>query len=200
MLGQHRSTQRKVPRGADDEQALTEDIIALAKQYGRYGYRRVTALLCHAGWTVNHKRVERIWRREGLQVPQRQPKRGRLWLNDGSCIRLRPEYTGHVWAYDFVEGRTHDGRKFRILTIIDEASRECLALVVARQLKHEDVLAALADLFISRGPPAHIRSDNGSGAEGERSTIYRDSRPAMAGADRREDALHHTGITMGEWL
>ncbi|PYD49434.1 IS3 family transposase [Komagataeibacter saccharivorans] len=162
VLGQHRSTQRKVPRGADDEQALTEDIIALAKQYGRYGYRRVTALLCHTGWTVNHKRVERIWRREGLKVPQRQPKRGRLWLNDGSCIRLRPEYPGHVWAYDFVEGRTHDGRKFRILTIIDEASRECLALIVARRLRHEDVLAALADLFISRGPPAHIRSDNGS--------------------------------------
>ena len=138
--------------------ALTEDILALAKQYGRYGYRRVTALLCHAGWTVNHKRVERIWRREGLKVPQRQPKRGRLWLNDGSCIRLRPEYPGHVWAYDFVEGRTHDGRKFRILTIIDEASRECLALIVARQLKHEDVLAALADLFISRGPPANTRT------------------------------------------
>lgn len=162
MLGQHRSTQRKVPRGADDEAALTEDIIALAKQYGRYGYRRITALLRSAGWTVNRKRVERIWKREGLKVPQKQPKRGRLWLNDGSCIRLRPEYPGHVWAYDFVEGRTHDGRKFRILTIIDEASRECLALIVARQLKHEDVLAALADLFITRGPPANIRSDNGS--------------------------------------
>ncbi|MEI6641994.1 MAG: IS3 family transposase [Novosphingobium sp.] len=162
VLGQHRSTQRKVPRGADDEQALTEDIIALAKQYGRYGYRRVTALLRSAGWAVNRKRMERIWRREGLKVPQKQPKRGRLWLNDGSCIRLRPEYPGHVWAYDFVEGRTHDGRKFRILTIIDEASRECLALIVARQLKHEDVLAALADLFIARGPPANIRSDNGS--------------------------------------
>jgi putative transposase len=162
VLGQHRSTQRKIPRGADDEQALTEDIIALAKQYGRYGYRRVTALLRSAGWAVNRKRVERIWRREGLKVPQKQPKRGRLWLNDGSCIRLRPEYPGHVWAYDFVEGRTHDGRKFRILTIIDEASRECLALIVARQLRHEDVLAALADLFIARGPPANIRSDNGS--------------------------------------
>ncbi|WP_147037463.1 IS3 family transposase [Sphingomonas aquatilis] len=161
-LGQHRSTQRKVPCGADDEQALTDDIVALAKQYGRYGYRRVTALLHAAGWSVNHKRVERIWRREGLKVPQRQPKRGRLWLNDGSCIRLRPEYPGHVWAYDFVEERTHDGRKFRILTIIDEASRECLALVVSRQLRHEDVLAALADLFVERGPPAHIRSDNGS--------------------------------------
>ena len=150
-----------MPCGADDEQALTEDIIALARQYGRYGYRRVTALLRDAGWTVNRKRVERIWRREGLKVPQKQPKRGRLWLNDGSCIRLRPEYRGHVWAYDFVEGRTHDGRKFRILTVIDEASRECLALIVARQLKHEDILAALAELFIARGPPAHIRSDNG---------------------------------------
>lgn len=160
MLGQHRSTQRKVPRGADDEQALSEDIIALARQYGRYGYRRVAALLRNAGWAVNRKRVERIWRREGLKVPQRQPKRGRLWLNDGSCIRLRPAYPGHVWAYDFVEGRTHDGRKFRILTIIDEASRECMALVVARRFRHEDVLAALAELFIARGPPANIRSDN----------------------------------------
>ena len=151
-----------MPRGVDDEQQLTEDIIALAKQYGRYDYRRVTALLQHAGWTVNRKRVKRIWRKEGLKVPQKQPKRGRLWLNDGSCIRLRPEYPGHVWAYYFVEGRTHDGRKFRILTIIHEARRECMALIVARQLKHEDVLAALADLFIARGPPAHIRSDNGA--------------------------------------
>ncbi|MEA3389634.1 MULTISPECIES: IS3 family transposase [unclassified Sphingopyxis] len=161
VLGQHRSTQRKAPRGANDEAALTEDIIALARQYGRYGYRRVTALLRDAGWHVNRKRVERIWRREGLKVPQRQPKRGRLWLNDGSCIRLRPEYPGHVWSYDFVEGRTHDGRKYRILSIIDEASRECLALPVARKLRSDDVLAALAELFVTRGPPAHIRSDNG---------------------------------------
>ena len=161
VLGQHRSTQRKVPRGADDEQALTADIIELARQYGRYGYRRVTALLRDAGWHVNRKRVERIWRREGLKVPQKQPKRGRLWLNDGSCIRLRPEYPSHVWAYDFVEGRTHDGRKFRILAIIDEASRECVALLVARRIRSADVLAILAQLFILRGPPAHIRSDNG---------------------------------------
>ena len=145
-----------------DQAILESRIKAICQTRVRYGYRRVTALLHAAGWSVNHKRVERIWRREGLKVPQRQPKRGRLWLNDGSCIRLRPEYPGHVWAYDFVEERTHDGRKFRILTIIDEASRECLALVVARQLKHEDVLAALAELFIERGPPAHIRSDNGS--------------------------------------
>lgn len=147
---------------ADGEAALTEDIIALARQYGRYGYRRVTALLRDAGWHVNRKRVERIWRREGLEVPQKQPKRGRLWLNDGSCIRLRPEYPGHVWSYDFVEGRTHEGRKFRILSIIDEACRECLALPVARRLRSEDVLAALAELFVTRGPPVHIRSDNGS--------------------------------------
>jgi transposase InsO family protein len=137
VLGQHRSTQRKAPRGADDEAALTEDIIALARQYGRYGYRRVTALLSNAGWTVNHKRVERIWRREGLKVPQRQPKRGRLWLNDGSCIRLRPEYPGHVWSYDFVEGRTHDGRKYRILSIIDEASREFFRDRVITAFNHD---------------------------------------------------------------
>jgi putative transposase len=115
VLGQHRSTQRKVPRGRVDDAALTVDIVELATQYGRYGYRRITALLQEAGWLVNLKRVERIWRQEGLKVPARQPKRGRLWLNDGSCIRLRPEYRNHVWSYDFVEDRTHNGRKFRML-------------------------------------------------------------------------------------
>jgi transposase InsO family protein len=132
VLGQHRSTQRKVPRGRSDEEALTADIIALAAQYGRYGYRRITALLREAGWAVNVKRVERIWRREGLKVPAKQPKKGRLWLNDGSCIRLRPERPNHVWSYDFVEARTHDGRKFRMLNLIDEFTRECLAIRVAR--------------------------------------------------------------------
>jgi transposase InsO family protein len=161
VLGQHRSTQRKPPQVADDEQRLTADIIALARQYGRYGYRRITALLRQAGWRVNAKRVERIWRREGLKVPSRQPKRGRLWLNDGSCIRLRPERPGHVWAYDFVEDRTHDGRKFRMLTVIDEFTRECLAITVARRLNSDDVLATLTDLFVEREPPAHIRSDQG---------------------------------------
>ena len=109
VLGQHRSTQRKSPSRPDDEAALTADIVALATQYGRYGYRRITALLRTAGWVVNRKRVERLWRREGLKVPQKQPKRGRLWLNDGSCTRLRPEHPNHVWSYDFVEDRTHDG-------------------------------------------------------------------------------------------
>ena len=122
-LGQHRSTQRKVPRGRDDEDRLTADIIELARQYGRYGYRRITALLGEAGWHVNHKRVERIWKREGLKVPEKQPKRARLWLNDGSCVRLRPERPNHVWSYDFVQDRTHDGRAYRTLNIIDEFTR-----------------------------------------------------------------------------
>ena len=133
----------------------------LASAYGRYGYRRITALLRADGWRVNAKRVERLWRREGLKVPRRQPKRARLWLNDGSCLRLRPCRPGHVWAYDFVQDRTHDGRKVRMLTVIDEFSRECLAIVVARRLTADDVLQVLADLFVERGPPDHIRSDNG---------------------------------------
>ena len=160
-LGQHRSTQRKTPRGRDDEARLTADIIELALQYGRYGYRKITALLRAAGWLVNDKRVERIWRCEGLKVPARQPKKGRLWLNDGSCVRLRPKHRDHVWAYDFVEGRTHDGRKVRMLNIVDEFTRECLAIRVARKLKAIDVIDVLSDLFIQRGIPGHIRSDNG---------------------------------------
>ncbi len=161
VLGQHRSTQRKAQVARTDEAALTADIIALAEQYGRYGYRRITALLRASGWVVNAKRVERIWRREGLKVPQKQPKRGRLWLNDGSCVRLRPERQNHVWSYDFVEDRTHDRRKFRMLNVIDEFTRECLAIRVARKLKTTDVIDVLSDLFIMRGVPGHIRSDNG---------------------------------------
>jgi len=161
VLGQHRSTQRKAPRAPDDEARLTADIIELARRYGRYGYRRITALLRQAGWAVNRKRVERIWRREGLKVPPRQPKRGRLWLNDGSCIRLRPERPNHVWAYDFVEDRTRDGRKFRMLCVVDEFTREALAIRVARKLGSAEVIDVLTDLFIARGVPAHLRSDNG---------------------------------------
>jgi len=154
-LGQHRSTQRKVPEGRSDEDLLTADIIELATQYGRYGYRPVTALLNQAGWNVNHKRVERIWRREGLKIPPKQKKRSRLWLNDGSCIRLRPERPNHVWSYDFVQDRTHDGRPYRILVILDEFTREALMLRVARKLNSTDVIDALTDLFILRGPPEY---------------------------------------------
>ena len=160
-LGQHRSTQRKVPQGRADEERLTADVIELARQYGRYGYRRVAALLRQAGWRVNDKRVERIWRREGLKVPQKQPKRARLWLHDGSCVRLRPERPNHVWSYDFMQDRTFDGRAYRLLNIIDEFTKEALMIRIDRKLDSTDVIDALTDLFILRGPPAFIRSDNG---------------------------------------
>jgi len=161
VLGQHRSTQRKRPRGQDDEAKLTADIVELARQYGRYGYRKIAALLrSTAGWVVNDKRVERIWRQEGLKVPQKQPKRGRLWLNDGSCIRLRAERRNHVWSYDFVEDRTHEGRKYRMLNVVDEFTHECIAIRIERKLKSIDVIDVLSDLFITRGVPEHVRSDN----------------------------------------
>ena len=128
VLGQHRSTQRHIPKGRADEDRLVADMIELARQFGRYGYRRIAALLREAGWSVSDGRIERLWRREGLKVPQKQPKKGRLWLNDGSCVRLRPEYRNHVWSYDFVHCRTDDGKVFRTLNILDEFSRECLAI------------------------------------------------------------------------
>ena len=137
-------------------------IIELASQFGRYGYRRVTELLQREGWRVNHKRVERLWRREGLKVPKKQKKRGRLWLTDGSCLRMKPERPNHVWSYDFVADRTVDGRPLKMLTILDEYTRECLAIDVQRRMGSIHVLERLADLFIERGTPAYIRSDNGS--------------------------------------
>ncbi len=161
-MGQCRSTQRRQLVVRDDEGPLTRAVIDLAAEYGRYGYRRITALLNHQGWQVNHKRVERIWRRECLKVPQKQPKRARLWLNDGSCIRLRPTHANHVWAYDFVMARTHNGRSFRMLTVIDEFTHECLAIEVKRKLNSIDVLDCLGRLFLTHGLPEHIRSDNGS--------------------------------------
>ena len=160
-MEQARNTQRRSHEVSSEESRLVTDITALATRYGRYGYRRITALLNERGWQVNHKRVERIWRQEGLKVPRKQPKRGRLWLNDGSCIRLRPEHKDHVWSYDFVTARTADGRAFRMLTIIDEYTRECLAILVERCLTSEDVIDQLFNLFILRGIPEHIRSDNG---------------------------------------
>lgn len=161
ILKQHRSTQRRKPRSRKDEKRLIADMIELSRQYGRYGYRRIAALLRDAGWSVSDGRVERLWRREGLKVPQKQPKKGRLWLNDGSCIRLRPHHTDHVWSYDFVHHRTEDGRAYRTLNILDEYSRECLAIKVKRKLNSTDVIDVLTDLFIIRGVPAFIRSDNG---------------------------------------
>lgn len=162
LLSQPRATQRYLPIERDDEKPLVRRIIELASMFGRYGYRIIHGLLRLEGWWVNHKRVERIWRQEGLKVPKKQPKRGRLWLNDGSCVRLRAERKDHVWRYDFVPARTHDGRSFRMLTIIDEFTRECLAIDVARKLNHDDVLERLTWLMVARGVPDHIRSDNGS--------------------------------------
>ena len=161
ILQQARTTQRRSSNIKGDEERLVARIIELATQYGRYGYRRITALLNQEGWKVNHKRVERIWRKEGLKVPKKQPKRGRLWLNDGSCIRLRPEYRDHVWSYDLMMARTTEGRAFRILTIIDEYTRECLMILTQRRITSQDVIEQLFYLFIFRGTPQYIRSDNG---------------------------------------
>jgi transposase InsO family protein len=162
LVGQPRGTQRYTVIVRADEDALTQAIIGLASQYGRYGYRRITSVLSDAGWSVGTDRVQRIWRREGLKVPKKQKARGRLWLNDGSCIRLRPERRNHVWSYDFVEAQTHDGRKVRLMTLIDEFTRECLAIRVARRINSLGVLETMADVMIARGVPEHIRSDNGA--------------------------------------
>ena len=174
VLSQARSTHRHRPVVPDDEPRLVARLIELATLYGRYGYRRITGLLRGEGWTVNHKCIERLWRREGLKVPQKQPKRGRLWLADGSCIRRRPESRHHVWAYDFVADRTHDGRPLKILTIVEEYSRECLTIVVARWVRSIDVLETLAELFVMHGVPAHIRS-----------TTARSSRQSSSGSGSR---------------
>ncbi len=162
VLSQPRSTQRAKPHVPDDEPRLVTRMVELAEQYGRYGYRMITGLLHEEGWRVNHKRVERLWRQEGLKVPKKQPKRARLWLNDGSCIRLRPQHKNHVWSYDFMATRTADGRAVRLLNIIDEYTRECLSIRVDRRITSEEVIEELSNLFIVKGVPQHIRSDNGS--------------------------------------
>lgn len=160
-IGQVRSGDRYRPRWDQSQERVRERIIALAKEYGRYGYRTVTDLLRREGWDVGKDRVHTMWRQEGLTVPRKQPQRARLWHADGACLRLRPAYHNHVWSYDFGADRTQDGRPFRILNILDESTRECLASVVARRIRSQDVLLILADLFLSRGMPMHVRSDNG---------------------------------------
>jgi transposase InsO family protein len=161
IVSQPRGTQRYVPTVRADEDVLTKAVVTLASEYGRYGYRRVTALLRSGGWQVGKDRVQRIWRREGLKVPKKQRPRGRLWLNDGSCVRLRPERPRHVWSYDFVSAQTHDGRSVRLLTLIDEFTRQCLAIRVARRFNAFGVIETLADAMLKHGIPVHIRSDNG---------------------------------------
>jgi len=161
LVRQPRGTQRYQPTQRHDEDALTRAVITLADRYGRYGYRRITIKLREAGWNVGKDRVERIWRREGLKVPQKQKPRGRLWLNDGSCVRLRPQHQNHVWSYDFVSTFTHDGRIVRMLNLIDEHARECLAIHVRRRINSSNLIDALADAMIEHGIPEYIRSDNG---------------------------------------
>lgn len=161
VLEQPRTTQRYAPVERDSESILRVQIVKLACQYGRYGYRRITILLRNEGWRINRKRVERIWRQEGLKVPKKQPKRKRLWFNDGSCIRRRPEYPNHVWSYDFMTDRTSNGKAIRFLNILDEYSRESLKIYLDRKITSYDVIEHLAELFVERGAPDYIRSDNG---------------------------------------
>lgn len=160
VVGQIRTTQRYVPIVDPARVRAHERIVELAGEYGRYGYKTITSMMQLEGFEVGRDAVHRVWREEGLLVPQKQPKRARLWLADGSCIRLRPTHRNHVWSYDFVSEQTHDGRKFKILNIIDEYTRECLASFVARRIRSQDVILVLADLFIEHGIPEHIRSDN----------------------------------------
>ena len=156
MVKQPRGTQRYRPTQRNDEDELTRAIVTLASQYGRYGYRRTTALLRRAGWNVGKDRVERIWRSEGLKVPKKQKPRGRL-LIDGSCVRLRPEHTNHVWSYDFVSAKTHDGRTVRMLNLIDEHTRKSLLVRPERRWSSAKVIEALADVMVKKGVP----SENG---------------------------------------
>ena len=151
LVGQSRSTQRYQCVRLPDEEEITQEIIALARDYGRYGYRRITAMLRLRGYRINHKRVYRIWRELGLKVPAKQPKRRRLWLNDGSCIRLRAEHKNHVWSYDFVEARTSKGRRIKILNIIDEYTRECLTSHAAFRIRSEDAKSILRKIQQSYG-------------------------------------------------
>jgi putative transposase len=157
-----RNTYRYVPVKREDEDMIRENIIQIVTNYGRVGYRMVTDHLRNQGICINYKRVYRIWREEGLKVPQKQSKKRRLWLDDGSCIRLRADHKNHVWSYDFVEDKTHDGRKIRFLNIMDEYTRECLASIPRRSWRNYDVIEALADLILLHGTPEYLRSDNGS--------------------------------------
>lgn len=161
-LSVNRNTIRSSGDKREKDAEVREKIVGLAEKYGRVGYRMVTDILRNGGDVVNHKKVERIWREEGLKLPKKQPKKKRLWLTDSSCIRLRAEYENHVWSYDFVEDRTANGRKIRILNVIDEYTRECLASIPRRSWKNAAVIEVLADLMFRRGIPEYIRSDNGS--------------------------------------
>ncbi len=145
-----------------DEDDIRTEIIDKACNFGRVGYRMVTDMMRNNGTKINHKRVERIWREEGLKLPKKQTKKRRLWLNDGSCIRLRAEHRNHVWSYDFIEDKTYNGKKIRILNIIDEHTHECLASIPRRSWRNSDIIEVLSGLMLLKGTPEYLRSDNGS--------------------------------------
>ena len=156
-----RSSARYTPVKRADENDMRALIIYMAANFGRVGYRQVCSMLKNSGVVINHKRVARIWREEGLKLPKKQVKRSRIFLNDGSCVRLRAKHKNHVWSYDFVEDIPMDNRKVRILNIIDEYTHECLASIPRRHFKAKDVIEVLADIMLFRGYPEYIRSDNG---------------------------------------
>lgn len=162
LVGLSRTAYRYMPLPRDDEEPFRVEIIRLACTYGRYGYRTVAALMRNAGWQrATGERVKRIWQQEGLKVPGKQTPKGRLWLNDGSCLRLRAEYPNHVWSYDFVFVRDAYGRKIRMLTMIDEFTRICLVIHCALRIGSKEVIEQLADAMVIHGIPKYIRSDNG---------------------------------------
>ena len=161
VLGQSRSTQRYKPKLPDKDKPVIEDLLDLHVKHPRYGYRRITIKLREKDWIINFKRVYRLWCQEGLKVPKKQHKKRRTGTSENSCDRKKPEYYNHVWSYDFVNERLENGRKVRMLVVIDEFTRECLALDTARHFKGEDVVEVLRYLFAVRGYPDYIRSDNG---------------------------------------
>jgi transposase InsO family protein len=146
---------------ADEEQRLVARLHALSRAHPRYGYRRITALLREEGWHVNRKRVQRLWREHGLKVPQKQRKKRRLGCSANGIARRRAEHRNQVWSYDFIEDRTADGRRLKLLTVVDEFTRECLTIEVERSIRSKDVVATLRYLFELRGAPEFLRSDNG---------------------------------------
>jgi len=162
VLSVNRAAYRYDPVVLSDEEKIRTEVIEKACNYGRVGYRMVTNMMRNSGVNINHKRVERIWREEGLKLPQKQIKKRRLWLTDGSCIRLRPEHRNHVWSYDFVEDKTYNGKKIRILNIIDEHTHECLASIPRRSWRNNDIIEVLSGIMLIRGTPEYLRSDNGS--------------------------------------
>ena len=180
-------------RGRDDDNRLIGGMIKLARQYRRYGDRRIATLLRDAGWRVNDRRVERLWRREGLKVLAEQPKRSRRWLNDDSCIRLRAERANHVWSHNFEHHCTHDKRAFRILSVLEDVTHESLAIRVRRKFSSTDVVDVLTDLFILRGIPTWIRSDNGAG-------VRRRGHATMGRRGWDPHRFHRARLALGEQL